>query len=152
MTRKPGFRNTFVLKFELVYLPEKFFVARGVRHEIVGKVYSVSHLCNPLIYANVLTDLESRVFLDQAVWKLDPQVIQVSQCKTDLLSTRLTRQLKKNISWRPDPEACNTTLRQCVLARVEGICVPSLQPDTSNSQESSDRPYRDCSDCPSLAG
>ena len=38
------------MKFELVYLPEKFFVARGVRHEIVGKVYPVSHLCNPLIY------------------------------------------------------------------------------------------------------
>ena len=35
-----------------MYLPEKFFVARGVRHEIVGKVYSVSHLCNPLIYGH----------------------------------------------------------------------------------------------------
>ena len=39
--------NTFVLKFELVYLPEKFFVARGVRqqnHKIyVSLIYDHSH-------------------------------------------------------------------------------------------------------------
>ena len=37
LTRKPGFRNTFVVKFDLVYLPEKFFVARGVRQRNRGK-------------------------------------------------------------------------------------------------------------------
>ena len=59
---------------------------------------------------NVLADMESRVFLDQTDWKLDHQVIQpfLSQYRTDLFATRLTRQLKQYISWRPDPEACNT--------------------------------------------
>ena len=58
---------------------------------------------------NTLADKESREFLDETDWKLDPRVIQsfLSGCRTDLFATGLTHQLKRYISWRPDPEALN---------------------------------------------
>ena len=75
---------------------------------------------------NVLADLESRVFLDQTDWKLDHQVIQpfLSQCRSDLFATRLTRQLKQYISWRPDPGACNTDALSVNWQGLKGYAFP----------------------------
>ena len=75
---------------------------------------------------NILADLESRVFLDQTDWKLDHQVIQpfLSQCRTDLFATRLTRQLKQYISWRPDPEACDTDALSVNWQGLKGYAFP----------------------------
>jgi hypothetical protein len=56
---------------------------------------------------NVVADEESRVMKDQNDWKIDSTVIKplIKGCKIDLFASRLTRQLDKYVSWRPDPEA-----------------------------------------------
>ena len=44
--------------------------------------------------SNSLADRESRVFVDNSDWMLDPSLIRplLSDCKTDLFASRLTRQ------------------------------------------------------------
>ena len=63
---------------------------------------------------NVEADRESRVFVDNNDWKLAPQVFDNLNCawgplEVDLFATRLSKQLPRFVSWRPDPEAesCN---------------------------------------------
>jgi hypothetical protein len=76
--------------------------------------------------SNVLADTESRVFQDETDWKLDPQVIKpfLSQCWTDLFASRLTRQLKQYISWRPYPEAFQTDALNVSWSSLKGYAFP----------------------------
>ena len=56
---------------------------------------------------NVIADEESRKMKDHNDWKIDSTVIQplIKECQIDLFASRLTRQLNKYVSWRPDPGA-----------------------------------------------
>jgi len=59
---------------------------------------------------NTIADEESRVMKDRSDWKLNPQIFQMIQEKwgpleVDLFASRLTTQLERFFSWRPDPEA-----------------------------------------------
>ena len=57
--------------------------------------------------SNSLADRESRVFVDNSDWMLDPSLIRpfLRDCRTDLFASRLTHQLPNYVSWRPDPSA-----------------------------------------------
>ena len=59
---------------------------------------------------NIEADRESRIFVDNNDWKLAPQVFDNlnhvwGPLEVDLFATRLSKQLPRFISWRPDPEA-----------------------------------------------
>ena len=59
---------------------------------------------------NTIADSESRVFKDRWDWKLNPELFRIIQQKfgpleKDLFATRLSTQLPRFFSWRPDPEA-----------------------------------------------
>jgi hypothetical protein len=53
---------------------------------------------------------ESRTFVHSSDWKLQPQILQpfLKDREIDLFATRLTIQLKRYVSWRPDPHAVAT--------------------------------------------
>jgi len=62
---------------------------------------------------NVIADEESRTMRDRCDWMLNPHVFeqiqsQIGPCRIDLFASRLTRQLPRFFSWRPDPEAEKT--------------------------------------------
>ena len=57
---------------------------------------------------NVNADRESRFHLDSSDWKLCPAVFQALQNRwgpvdIDLFASRLTNQLPRFVSWKPDP-------------------------------------------------
>ena len=56
---------------------------------------------------NVVADEESRKMIDHNDWQLNPTIIQplIKGCQIDLFASRLTRQLKSYVSWRPDLRA-----------------------------------------------
>ncbi len=56
---------------------------------------------------NIQAHLESREFLDNSDWMINPTIVKafLTNCRTDLFASRLTRQLTDFIIWRPDPEA-----------------------------------------------
>ena len=62
---------------------------------------------------NVRADHESRLRGDSSEWKLDPRIFRqimkmVGQCDVDLFASRLSTQLPKYMSWKPDPGALAT--------------------------------------------
>ena len=56
---------------------------------------------------NVVADEESRKMRDHNEWKIDSTVIRyfIKECQIDLFASRLTRQLDRYVSWRPDSGA-----------------------------------------------
>ena len=59
---------------------------------------------------NTIADSESRVMVDRTDWMIHPQIFQEVNRKwgpleVDLFASRLTTQIRRYISWRPDPEA-----------------------------------------------
>ena len=59
---------------------------------------------------NTIADQESRVMRDRSDWMLNPRIFNKIQRKwgpleVDTFASRLTTQLKRFFSWRPDPEA-----------------------------------------------
>lgn len=59
---------------------------------------------------NVIADMESRVMRDHSDWKLNPNVFQrihsrFPSLNVDLFASRLSHQLPRYFSWRPDPQA-----------------------------------------------
>ena len=59
---------------------------------------------------NQIADIESRTVRDRCDWMLNPVVFQriltqMGPLEVDLFASRLTRQLPRFYSWRPDPEA-----------------------------------------------
>ena len=78
---------------------------------------------------NVRADRESRVMSDPHDWKLDPKVFaELNQLwgplEVDLFALRLTAQLPRFYSWRPDPhaEATDAFLQDWTL--VQGFAFP----------------------------
>ena len=59
---------------------------------------------------NIVADFESRAHPDTSDWQLDPSIFQGINNKwgpftIDLFASRLTAQLPRFVSWKPDPEA-----------------------------------------------
>ena len=56
---------------------------------------------------NMEADTESRVKRDLNDWRISPKIIAllIKDCTIDLFASRLTHQLKRYVSWRPDPSA-----------------------------------------------
>ena len=59
---------------------------------------------------NTIADQESLVMRDRSDWMLNPRIFNKIQQKwgpleVDMFASRLTTQLKRFFSWRPDPEA-----------------------------------------------
>ena len=82
---------------------------------------------------NVQADQESRTIRDRCDWKLKQQVFHQIQTamgplEVDLFASRLTKQLPRFYSWRPDPEAEATDVG---LGNMSGICQPPMVPDSS---------------------
>jgi hypothetical protein len=59
---------------------------------------------------NVEADTESRVKRDLNDWMLHPTVIAplIRHCTVDLFASRLSHQLRRYVSWRPDPNAMHS--------------------------------------------
>ena len=82
----------------------------------------------PGIYNNV-ADGESRVDRDSSDWKLDPIVFARlnelwGPLEVDLFATRLTNQLPRYVSWRPDPEAEATDAFSQDWSQIRGYAFP----------------------------
>ena len=57
---------------------------------------------------NIVADFESQAHPDTSDWQLDPSIFQVIKWgpfTIDLFASRLTAQLPRFVSWKPDPEA-----------------------------------------------
>ena len=59
---------------------------------------------------DTIADQKSRVMRDRSDWMLNPRIFNKIQLKwgplvVDMFASRLTTQLKRFFSWRPDPEA-----------------------------------------------
>ena len=63
--------------------------------------------------SNVVADIESRTVRDRCDWMINPKIFQKLQqslgpLEIDQFASRLTKQLPRYYSWRPDPEAEST--------------------------------------------
>ena len=83
------------------------------------------HSAQPL-QTNVVADRESREFIDNSDWKIDPVIISPFPrgCSTDLFASRLTHQLARYISWRPDPQAFHSDAFSVNWKHLEGYAFP----------------------------
>jgi hypothetical protein len=78
---------------------------------------------------NLAADKESRVDRDSSDWKLNPTVFSRlnhiwGPFQVELFATRLTNQLPKFVSWRPDPEAEATDAFTQDWSQVRGYAFP----------------------------
>ena len=75
---------------------------------------------------NVVADRESREFIDNSDWKMDPIIISsfLRSCSTDLFVSRLTHQLARDISWRPDPQAFQSDAFSVNRKHLKGYAFP----------------------------
>jgi len=76
---------------------------------------------------NTIVDEESRTVRDRCDWMLNPGVFnliqaQMGPCQIDLFTSRLTRQLPRFFSWRPDPEAEKTDAFSQDWSGHQGLC------------------------------
>ena len=91
------------------------------------KIYlSAQHIPGILNYA---ADQESRVYRDSSDWKLDPTVFAClnslwGPLEMDLFATRLTNQLPRFVSWRPDLEAEATDAFSQDWSQIRGYAFP----------------------------
>ena len=75
---------------------------------------------------NTLADEESRNMKDRCDWMLNPLIFNQIQhimgpLQIDLFASRLTRQLPRFYSWRPDPEAENTDAFSQDWSKARGL-------------------------------
>ena len=89
-------------------------------------IVSAQHLPGRL---NVRADRESRVLEDSSDWKLSPDIFQTLQNKwgpfeVDLFASRLTKQLPKFASWKPDPMAAYTDAFSLDWGQILGYAFP----------------------------
>ena len=101
---------------------------------------SAQHLPGHL---NVRADQESRMLLDSSDWKLDPLMFQSLQEKwgpleIDLFASRLTHQLPKFVSWRPDPLAVHSDAFSMNWRDIQGYAFPPLCSDRALSTAGKD--------------
>lgn len=78
---------------------------------------------------NCVADVESRTLRDRTDWKLHPQIFnQINQkwgpLEVDLFATRLSTQLPRFFSWRPDPLAEATDAFSQQWGQVKGYANP----------------------------
>ena len=78
---------------------------------------------------NTAADQESRTVRDRCDWMLNPNIFsriqsQMGPCGIDLFASRLTRQLLRYFSWRPDPEAEGTDAFSQVWSMTRGYANP----------------------------
>ena len=78
---------------------------------------------------NYHTDRESRVFQDFSDWKLNPQLFLIlnelwGSLDIDLFATRLTKQLLKFVSYKPDIEALGTDAFTLDCSHCNGYAFP----------------------------
>ena len=75
---------------------------------------------------NVVADRESREFIDNSDWKVDPIIISpfLRGCSTDLFASRLTHQLARYITWRPDPQAFKADAFSVNWKHLKGYAFP----------------------------
>ena len=80
-------------------------------------------------HLSVIADQESRSMRDRCDWMLNPKVFQTIQdamgpLEVDLFATRLTKQLPRFYSWRPDPEAVATDAFLQDWSQLRGFANP----------------------------
>lgn len=80
---------------------------------------------------NTVADQESRLLLSSAEWILNRGVFNwvmmvMGPCQLDLFTSRLNHQLRKYVSWRPDPFAMATDAFQLVWKDQKGYAFPHL--------------------------
>ena len=78
---------------------------------------------------NVDADQESRSELDSSEWKLDPAIFHrimriVGPCQVDLFASRISAQLSKYMSWKPDPGAIATDALSQPWEDIKGYAFP----------------------------
>ena len=78
---------------------------------------------------NVDADQESRRKQDSSEWKLDPstfrQIMQIlGPCQVDLFASRISAQLPKYMSWKPDPGAMATDALSQPWSNMKGYAFP----------------------------
>ena len=78
---------------------------------------------------NGIADTESRVDRDSSDWKLDPSVFARlntlwGPLEVDLFATRLTNQLSRFVSWRPDLEGEATDASTLDWSQIRGYVFP----------------------------
>jgi len=79
--------------------------------------------------SNTVADQESRTLQSSAEWMMDRAVCHkifqiLGPCQVDLFATRLNNQLRKYISWRPDPFAWATDAFQTSWVGMVGYAFP----------------------------
>ena len=79
--------------------------------------------------SNTVVDCESRMERDRLDWMLDPQVFQkinnaLGPLEIDLFASRLTYQLPRFFSWRPDPQAVAVDAFQQDWSQLRGYANP----------------------------
>ena len=80
-------------------------------------------------YLNIIADEESRSLGDSSDWKLMPEIIQQinllwGPLEIDLFASRLTNQLPRYVSWKPDPGAEATDAFSLNWAQHRGYAFP----------------------------
>ena len=78
---------------------------------------------------NVDADQESRRKQDSSEWKLDPLIFQqimqiLGPCQVDLFASRISAQLPKYMSWKPDPGAIATDALSQPWTNIKGYAFP----------------------------
>ncbi len=76
--------------------------------------------------SNVQVDKESRTIVDLIDCRLHPQLKQpfLKDREIDLCASRLTQQLQRYVSWRPDPYAVVTDAFSIDLCQLKGCAFP----------------------------
>ena len=78
---------------------------------------------------NLQADQESRTVVDHSEWKLKPEIFQCIQrlwgpLEIDLFASRLSYQIPRYASWRPDPGAETVDAFTLDLAQLTGYAFP----------------------------
>ena len=89
-------------------------------------VISAEHLPGKL---NTTADQESRLKGDSSEWMLDPVVFRqimeaLGPCQVDLFASRLSAQLPRYMSWRPDPGSIATDAFSQSWKEIKGFAFP----------------------------
>ena len=90
---------------------------------------------------NTVADVESRTTRDWNDWKLKSDVILplITECQVDLFASRLSHQLDKYVSWRPDPNALDTDAFAIKLEQHDSVCLSSVQSHPCSPAQSESR-------------
>ena len=88
--------------------------------------WSAQHLPGKL---NIRADRESRILTDSSDWKLNPNLFQAilrtwGPLEIDLFASRLTFQLPRFASWKPDPLAIQTDAFTMNWQKIRGYAFP----------------------------